>query len=367
MTRVTLLTEIPSPYRVPLFNALAERVDLDVLFVHERDPRRAYRSHADELRFRWRSLDGRELVLAGRWLVVNRGVFAALRSAAPQVVVVGGWNQPAYIAALAWAKRRRVPVCVWTESTAAEARSGRLEWAKRALLRRVDACIVPGTAARDYLHGLGVAPERIVVAPNAVDAAIFGGVERGSGREGCRVLAVGRLAPEKGIDVLLRAVDGLPVELVVAGSGAEEARLHRLAGANVRFVGQVDRDDLPALYAEADVLAMPSRSDPWGMVLNEAALAGLPLVSTDAAGAAHDLIVDGENGYRVPAGDVDALREALRELCADGTLRERMGRRSRELAAHFTPAGWADALAGICARLASGLQSRRGSATPGRH
>jgi glycosyltransferase involved in cell wall biosynthesis len=80
------------------------------------------------------------------------------------------------------------------------------------------------------------------------------------------------------------------------------------------------------------------------MVLNEAATAGLPLVATDAAGAAHDLVAPGENGFRVPADDAAALADALRHLCGDGELRERAGVRSREIAAGFTPEAWARAV-----------------------
>src|SRR5581483_8111715 len=114
---------------------------------------------------------------------------------------------------------------------------------------------------------------------------------------------------------------------------------------NVRFLGYVDRDELPRLYADADVLAMPSRSDPRGMALNEGALAGLPLVSTDAAGAAHELIEDGVNGFRVPPADAGALRDALRKLAEDAEFRSRAGTRSAELGARLTPSRWADAVA----------------------
>jgi glycosyltransferase involved in cell wall biosynthesis len=77
------------------------------------------------------------------------------------------------------------------------------------------------------------------------------------------------------------------------------------------------------------------------MALNEGAAAGLPLVATDAAGGAHDLVVEGENGFRVPAGDATALRDALRRLAEDPALRARMGARSLEVGARFTPAAWA--------------------------
>ena len=344
MTRVTLLTEIPAPYRIPLFNALAERVDLTVVFLRDRNPDRPYDLHADELHFERTTLPGLDLTVRGRWIVLNRRAAQALRGA--DCVLIGGWNQPAFWAALAAARARRTPSVLWVESTGRDRRSGRLEAVKRQLFRGVDAFVVPGTASREYLTRLGVPDGRITVAPNAVDQAIFAAGTRRRTNGPVRLLGVGRLALDKGFDLLLEAADGLPVVIQLAGTGPEEARLRQLAGPNVEFLGQVERDALPDVYADADVIVMPSRSDPWGMVLNEAALAGRPLVSTNAAGAAHELIDDGVNGFRVPAGDVEALRSALRRLVEDDGLRASAGASSRRLAERFTPEAWAQAVAG---------------------
>jgi glycosyltransferase involved in cell wall biosynthesis len=357
VTRVTLLTEIPAPYRIPLFNALAERVELDVVFLRDRNPDRPYGSHDDEMRFARSVLRGVDVTVHGRWLVLNRGVSRRLRGA--DAVVLGGWNQPAFWEALAWCRVRRVPVALWVESTGRDSRTGRAEPVKRALLRGVDAFVVPGTAARAYVESLGVPVERIRTAPNAVDAAIFGFGSRARSDDRVRLLAVGRLAYEKGIDTLLEAADGLPVDIVLAGVGPEEGRLRALAGANVTFAGQVERDTLPSLYADADVAVMPSRSDPWGMILNEAALAGLPLVSTTAAGAAFDLIEDGVNGFRVPADDPGALRAAIVRLVEDADFRRAAGERSREIGARFTPEAWADAVCETVSAIAAPRRSRR--------
>jgi glycosyltransferase involved in cell wall biosynthesis len=84
-----------------------------------------------------------------------------------------------------------------------------------------------------------------------------------------------------------------------------------------------------------DVFALLSAHEPWGVVVNEAAACGLPLVLSDRVGAARDLLRDGENGMLVPAGDVDAAADALRRLAADPELRARMGTHSRELARGF--------------------------------
>lgn len=86
---------------------------------------------------------------------------------------------------------------------------------------------------------------------------------------------------------------------------------------------------------------LPSRSEPWGFVLNEAMEFGLPLVVSEAVGAAPDLVRHGENGYVVPVGNVRALTDALAELARDEELRRRMGSASRALVKGFSPEGWA--------------------------
>lgn len=350
MTRLTLLTEIPAPYRIPLFNALAERVELRVLFLRERNPDRPFRLHREELHFEWSVLPGTDATLRGRWFVFNRGIARGLRGS--EAVLVGGWNQPAFWAAFGWTALRRVPAILWVESTQRDRRSGRLEAVKRSMLRAVDGFVVPGTASLAYLESLGVDRSRISVAPNAVDSGIFGEATRMRTEGPCRIVTVARLSREKGIDVLLRAAADLPVEIVLAGAGPQEPHLRELAGPNVTFLGNVERDELPQVYADADIAVVPSRSEPWGMALNEAALAGLPLVSSTAVGGAYDLIEDGENGFRVPPDDPEALRGALVRLVGDESLRRSAGARSREIAQQFTPGRWADTVAALVERLA---------------
>lgn len=347
--RVALLTEIPAPYRIPLFNALAERVDLHVVFLTGSNPDRPYRMHETEHRFRSQVLPGRDFTVGGRWIVLNHGVARALRGA--DAVVVGGWNEPAFWTAVAWARLAGRPAVAWIESTERDARGDSSGWAKRALARSFTSFVVPGRAAEAYVRTLR-GDAHIAIAPNAVDGGLFASrladrdaVRAERGIDGVCVLYVGRLAPEKGVDVLLRAVTGLDVTVVLAGAGPEEVRLRAAAPAGARFLGNVERDELPAWYAAADVLVLPSLSEPWGMSLNEGAAAGLPLVSTDAAGAAYELIEDGVNGFRVPAGDVHALRGALERLVSDGSFRHEAGARSRELSRAFSPDAWADAVA----------------------
>ena len=123
--RIALLTEIPAPFRIPLFNALAARAELLVLFLARTDPRRThYDLHQDEWRFDHVFLPGHEVDRGGRWTVLNRHVVKELRRFRPDAVAVGGWNQPAFWEAAWSARLLRRPLLVWVESTSRDARPG---------------------------------------------------------------------------------------------------------------------------------------------------------------------------------------------------------------------------------------------------
>jgi glycosyltransferase involved in cell wall biosynthesis len=143
--------------------------------------------------------------------------------------------------------------------------------------------------------------------------------------------------PEKGIDDLIRAVAdaGDPrLRLVVAGDGPERKSLVELAaqlGVRLTILGHVAEDELAQVYVDADVFALLSRHEPWGVAVNEAAASGLPLLLSDRVGAASDLLADGRDGFLVPAGDVQQAAAALNRLAADPALRSELGAHSREL------------------------------------
>ena len=352
--RIALLTEIPAPFRLPLFAALAAEpdVDLRVFFLAANDPRRNYRQ--GELEFPAEVLPGKDALVGGRWLVVNVGVLGRLRRFRPDVVLVGGWNQPAFWQALLYARVARVPLVVWVESTARDERAGRgpAELAKRAVVRAAAAFVVPGRAAAEYVRSLGA--ERVTVAPNAIDLGVFGRrsekreeLRAKLGLDGVTFLCVSRLSPEKGVDVLVRAFDGVPGELALVGDGPDRERVAGLAGPSVRLLGRIERDELVDWYAAADAFVMPSRSETWGMAMQEAAAAGLPLVASEAPGAGYDLIEEGVNGFRVPVEDVEALRAALTRVATDEAFRERARPRTLELARGHTPEAWAKAVAEV--------------------
>ena len=228
----------------------------------------------------------------------------------------------------------------------------------RYLYTHADAIAVYGPHVRDYLISVGVKPERIFIAWHAVENANYAravpAVETDAlraelGVAGRRVvLYVGRLVGIKALPDLVEAVGQLsnlaPV-LVLVGHGPQRAALEqqaRAAGVDVRFVGYVPTGGLAAYYAMANVFVLPSMTtaagrETWGLVVNEAMNQGLPVVATEAVGAAAGgLVRDGETGCIVPERNPAALAAALRDLLENPDLAQRLGAAGKREVASWT-------------------------------
>ena len=318
MTRVAVVSPEPTPYRAPLFDRIAEHVNLTVIYAAHTVAGREWsvplQHHAVFLR--GVRVPGVRPLLRHDY-PLTPGIAGALRRARPDMVVVSGWSTFASQAAVAWCRLHGIPYVLHVESHDLDPRPA---WRRRVkdafatpVIRGAASVLVVGSAARESVLARGAKEVRVFA--NTID------VERWIARaealprsehQGTLVLSVGRDVPEKGFETLREASRESGVQLDVVTGGLAE-------------------DELPRRYVEADVFALLSRHEPWGVVVNEAAASGLPLVLSDRVGAADDLVRDGENGFMVPADDAVAAADVLRRLDADAELRRRLGARSREL------------------------------------
>jgi glycosyltransferase involved in cell wall biosynthesis len=377
MKRLVILTEIISPYRIPLFNALAEReeVSLHVIFLAETDPAlRQWHVYKREIRFSYQVLASWRSRVAGYNALLNWGLSGALESAQPDVILCGGYNYLASWQSLVWARRNNVPYLLWSESTSYDLRSGRgsVEFLKSEFLKNCTGFVVPGISSREYLLARGQKERCIFTAPNAVDNGLFRlGAEKAR-QEGAQVRAelklperyflfVGRLVREKGVFDLLSAYASLDPELraavalVFVGDGSERQRLElqaqSISPGQVQFAGFVHRDQLAAYYGLADMLIFPSYTDTWGLVVNEAMACGLPLLVSRAAGCAADLVRDGWNGKTIPLGDVTRLGESMQCLASQPALCQTMGSHSAERVLKYSPHSWCSGIVAAVERM----------------
>jgi glycosyltransferase involved in cell wall biosynthesis len=220
----------------------------------------------------------------------------------------------------------------------------------RTLLRAAPSVFCIGSAAIDAYRELGAKPERMKLLPYFCDGGRFRNaaatdiqaVRERFGLAGKKVfLFSGQLIERKGADVLIdafnrAAANRSDLALLVLGDGPMRQALESKAKAGVHFAGHVAQSELPAFFRAADVFVFPSRHDGWGVVLNEACAAGLPIVTTSAVGAAHDLVKDGWNGFVVPRDDAAAVAEHMLSFADRPGVLAEFGKHSLEMAERFS-------------------------------
>jgi glycosyltransferase involved in cell wall biosynthesis len=306
---------------------------------------------------------------------------AALDELQPQVLVCVGYADPEINQAAAWALQRRVPLVTCSDSTHEdEPRS----WAKEALKRRIvsvfDAALVAGRRAHDYLETLGLRSDRQFQPWDVVDNAYFEhGAELSRHDEPASraklklppryFLCVARFIPKKNLRRLIEAHACYAMQagheawsLVLAGAGPLESELRAGVGAaglnrQVHFPGLLHYSDLPMYYGLAGAFILPSTSDQWGLVVNEAMAAGLPVLVSSRCGCAPDLVREGRNGFTFDPENVPQLAELLTRLASmNDAQRTAMGQQSREMIKVFSPEAFAH---GLEAAIACALRHRR--------
>jgi len=300
---------------------------------------------------------------------VSEALERILERLRPSVLAISGYAHPAMRRAAAWARRCGAKTILISDSQARDL--PRRVWKERLkrlfVSRHFDAAFVSGASAASYVESLGIPAHRIWRGYDVVDNAHFAEGARRARGEGATLrqslglpsrylLYVGRFAPEKNLPRLIeaferasrdRAFDGW--SLVLVGGGPLEPELRRRAaplGGRICFVPFQQMEELPAYYALAEALVLPSLVEPWGLVVNEGMAAGLPVVISSQCGCAAELVFPSLNGLIVDEADVAGMAGALVEISRDEARRRLWGERSSRLVATFSLEAWAEVLAG---------------------
>ena len=300
----------------------------------------------DERHFEWIG------ALYDRPNVDRSRMLAIVQEFEPDAVFVSGWFDRDYLSVCSQLKAQGVPVVAgsdaqWTGS--ARQQVGRLI-APWYLHRAIDVMWVSGERQRLYAGKLGFDGPKCWTGCYACDWDRFSSVYARRSTPGAKgFLFVGRYVPVKGLSVLLeayrtyRSMVRSPWPLICAGTGPQQSLLEGQEG--VIDHGFVQPDELPALMESASAFVLASNREPWGVVVQEAAATGLPLICSEACGAAVHLLQDGYNGYVFGTGDSRHLAQCMVRM-SDAPEDElaRMGEGSFELSRQFTPERWARTL-----------------------
>lgn len=368
--KLAIVTSHPIQYQTPLFRLLAEQaeVDLTVYFCWDfgmkstLDPQLnvfvqwdipmlgGYRSHFLNNLSPWPSSDF--------WGQINPSVIWELTQGKYDAVLVYGWNSFTNWLAMTVSFLLGIPILMHGESPKSNEPAGVKLFVKRMILstlfQKIKSFLVIGNQNKLFYLQYGVPEKKMTSVPYAIENSRFMSAASvaqdkkddlrytyGISKDSLIVLFVGKLIKKKRPFDLLSAFEKvlhnkpeLTASLVYVGDGElrvalEQAAQRSTINSRVFFRGFCNQTELPMWYAIADIFVLPSgEGETWGLVVNEAMCASLPIIVSDAAGCADDLVVPGINGYRYECGNIDQLVDSIVKLVTNRKQREEYGRES---------------------------------------
>ncbi len=380
-SKVLILASHVIQYSSPLFRRMAHdpRLDLQIAYCTLQGAKSSIDPEFGvEVKWDTSVLDGYSWVQLpnrspspglGRFFgLVNPGVWKLIRDAHLDAAILPGYFYFTAWIAIAAAKWSGTPILFVTDSHSLRSWRAQSAWKlrfKKWMVRRIFSLgrgiIVSSTGGVEYLKALGFSSDRIFLVPTAVDndwwTAMAEAADRSAVRAAWKIpadasvaLFCAKLQLWKGPRDLLEAFARANVPnsyVVFAGDGPERANLERRAAElgiadRARFLGFVNQTQLPSTYRAADLFVLPSLFEPFGLVVNEAMLCGLPAAVSERVGARFDLVRPNENGFVFPSGDVDALAEILRQILPDMEKRCRMGAAAKSRMDTWSPREYTD-------------------------
>lgn len=389
--RLAYLVTHPIQYQAPLLRRIAREPDiqLKVFFASDLSVRTFFDPNFEQsIRWDVPLLEGYEYeflpAVGGTqrlsfWQPVNYGLVSRLEAGRFDALWVHGYMRWHHWLAMAAARRLGMKVLVRDEATPmSKARGIVRQETKKAffawLRRTADRFLAIGSLNGRYYREHGLADDRVFIMPYSVDNAFFqaGAAQAAGRREALRqslgmergrpvILYAGKMIPRKRPDDLLKAYMALSPDsrsephpyLLFVGDGEMRRDLEAAAAStgwrSIVFRGFSNQSEIAAYYDLCDVFVMPSETEPWGLVVNEAMNAGRPVIVSNRAGCGPDLVREGENGFVFKAGDSEDLSRVLREALASPERRVEMGRKSLEIINHWS---FEEDIAGLRAALA---------------
>jgi len=300
---IIYITNLPSFYKINLFNRIARQRNILVVFTHDQSIQRNEDFYSGKRDFTFISIAHKSFI--GKILFLLK----LLKNTPYQNLIIAGWDQTVlWIAAFISPKSKNSVVI---ESSIYESKTtGFKRYLKILFFSQISKAYISGKSQADLCQALGFTGELIVTK----GVGIFNVRPQPRYKAFCSVknfIYVGRLSPEKNLQFLIETFNRLPeLTLNIVGFGPQESFLKSIGKQNILFHGAVPNAELYKLYFQNDVFILPSTSEPWGMVVEEAFNCGLPVIVSDKVGCAEE-IVNESNGIIFRLSDVNSLRNAI--------------------------------------------------------
>lgn len=367
--RLAIITNHPPPFRIPVYEIIGNMpgIELQAIFCSRREPNRQWR--LPPLRFNHVFLREHFVTRGDNFIHNNLDVLSALHRFAPDAIVTTGFN-PTYLYAFSYAMAKGIAHVPMTDGTDVSERA-LSAWHKRIrrfVYRRSQAFIAASAGGQRLYESYGVAPQRCFRSCLCIDNEEY---LRDATHEEKKYdfIFCGRIVEGKNPLFALRVAHeaarsmGRKISILFVGSGSQEDRVRKEAAlmadmVQADFNGFAGQNELPALYRSARLFLFPTLADVWGVVANEAAAAGLPIIVSPHAGVAGELVQHGDNGF-VCELDVKLWSRHAVLLLTQPAVYERFALRSRALVSQYTFEQAAAGLVSACRVALDGSETEK--------
>ena len=348
--KVLYLINIPSPYRVDYFNELGKHCDLTVLFEKNTSDER----DSSWLNYRFENFKG--VFLKGKSYKTDGAlcfsVIKYLKSGIYDHIVCANFTSLTGMLAIEYMRFKKIDYYLESDGGFPKNGKGFVERLKKHYIKDAKGYFSTGAIHDDYYLAYGAEKERIYHYPftSVKDEELLENIPELEIKSNLReelmiteqfvVLSIGQFVHRKGIDVLIRSASHLPKEVgiyIVGGEPSEEylSLVGELNLSNIHFVGFKTKEELKKYYGAADVFALLTREDVWGLVINEAMAMGLPIITTNRCIAGTELVKEGVNGYIIPTDDEKTAAEKINRIIVDQNANN-FGKASLEIISNYT-------------------------------
>lgn len=367
MKKLAIVITHPIQYYVPVFRLLAKECELKVFYTWGEGGVKAKHDPGFGKTIAWDLplLDGYAYELLENTAkdpgshhgkgIINPEIIARIEAFQPNAILVYGYMYQSHFKVMRHFKGKK-PIWFRGDSTLLDPQSAFKLIVKKLYLkwvyRLVDKAFYVGTNNKAYFKAYGLKEEQLVFAPHAIDNKRFS-TDRNSDikelknklgytSENIIVLYAGKFETVKNLEILLTAFNELKsfpnLKLLMVGNGPDEVLLKAKAGGNpnIQFLDFQNQRYLPSIYQTCDIFCLTSKSETWGLAVNEAMAAGKAIITSDKVGCAVDLVKEGKNGYVFKSNDAEDLQEKLLLLIKDPNRLTNFGKSSREIIQHWS-------------------------------
>jgi len=353
--RVVIVTNIPVPYRIPVYQHLSQNHDLNVIYCAKSEKNRSWKDFDLPFKHYFLKEKIKECKDGFNFIHNNPDIWKLLNTIKPSIIITTGFN-PTHLYAYLWAKLHKSKHICMTDGTVASESTLTLKHrlVRKFIFRSSHAFIAASFSGMQVYKSYGIAEKRIFQSHLCADNDLFAKLAHNLNRP-YDVMFSGQLHERKLPFLFVESCITLKnkfnkLKCLIIGDGPlREEMLQKLSDANISYdyPGFIMQNRLPSYYSQAKVLLFTTRMDPWGVVANEALAAGTPVVTTPQAGVAHELVIDGRTGF-IREADAKQLADAIAQILDSPTLWANLSQEGLKTVAKYHYQAAADGISTAC-------------------